>query len=353
MEPVMLVDVLDDHGSVQQRHRVSGTGGQCRIGRSLACDVPVDDSFAAAEHALLTLQQDGRVLVQDLGTRNGTRYDRHLVEAEEGRVISGGLLFVGRTRVRVRTNDVPLLPERLFRRDLLQRYRTSLSVAGVLLCLVFAAFMAWTRVPDKAPEAMLFAVLLAAGVLGIWAGTWTLVSRLTVGAWQLRIHLALAAICIALWGWGFWLYTVLAFAFQWRWLGLVAAALAGLVSYVAAWRHLRYATRLRRVGTMTLAVLAPLISGGLWWLADLQVDPRTVNRIEHGARILPPEVRVAPSMDLGDYLADVAKLQREASRNRQQSLIIPAPPDRLHADRHTLAIADQRQHHRRAARDRR
>jgi len=55
MEPVMLVDVLDDHGSVQQRHRVSGAGGQCRIGRSLACEIPIDDSFAAPEHALLTL----------------------------------------------------------------------------------------------------------------------------------------------------------------------------------------------------------------------------------------------------------------------------------------------------------
>jgi hypothetical protein len=32
-------------------------------------------------------------------------------------------------------------------------------------------------------------------------------------------------------------------------------------------------------------------------------------------------VRVAPSMELGDYLSDVASLKREASRNRQQSLL--------------------------------
>jgi hypothetical protein len=321
MEPVMLVDVLDDHGSVQQRHRVSGAGGQCRIGRSLACEIPIDDSFAAPEHALLTLQEDGRVLVRDLGTRNGTRYDRHLVDPQEGRLITGGLLFVGRTRVRVRTTEVPLPPERVFRRDLLQRHRTLLAAAGVLLCLSFAAFMAWTRVPDKTAEAIIFAVLLAVVVLAIWAGTWTLVSRLTVGAWQLRIHLALASICIALWGWGFWLYTVAAFAFQWRWLGPFAAVLAGVVSWIAAWRHLRYATRLRRVGALTVALLAPLLSGGLWWLVDLQLDPRTVNRVELGARILPPTVRVAPSVDLGDYLTDAATLKREANRNRQQSLL--------------------------------
>lgn len=320
MEPVMLVDVLDDHGNVQQRLRVDGAGGQCRIGRSLACEVALDDAFAAPEHARLTLQPDGRVLVQDLGTRNGTRFERHMVDPREGRLIGSGMLQVGRTRVRVRTGEVLLAPERLFRRDLLQRHRTLLSIAGVLACLLFAAFMAWTREPEKAVEAILFAVLLALVVLAIWAGTWSLVSRLTVGSWQLRIHVALAAICIALWGWGFWLYTVAAFALQWRWLGPVAAVLAGVISYVAAWRHLRYATRLRRAGAMALAVVVPLLSGGLWWLADLQLDPRTVNRVEQGARILPPSMRVAPSMDLGDYLSDVATLKREANRNRQQSL---------------------------------
>ncbi len=321
MEPVMLVDVLDDHGSVQQRHRVAGAGGICRIGRSLACEIPVDDAFAAAEHTRLTLQPDGRVLVEDLGSRNGTRYERHLVNPAHGRLVDGGVLQVGRTRVRVRTSQLPLPGERLFRRDLLQRHRTLLACAGVLLCLLFAAFMAWTREPDKTGEAIIFAVLLAVLVLAIWAGTWTLVSRLTVGAWQLRIHLALASLCIALWGWGFWLYTVAAFAFQWRWLGVFTAVLAGAVSWLTAWRHLRYATRLHRAAALTLGVLAPLLSGGLWWLVDLQVDPRTVNRVEHGARILPPSVRVAPSVELGDYLTDVASLKREASRNRQQSLL--------------------------------
>lgn len=321
MEPVMLVDVLDDHGNVQHRLRVAGEGATCRIGRSLSCEVPVDDAFAAPEHARLTLQPDGRALVQDLGTRNGTRFERHLVDPREGRLVTSGVLQVGRTRVRVRTGEASLAPERLFRRDLLQRYRTALSIAGVAACLLFAAFMAWTREPQKAVEAMLFAVLLALVVLAAWAGTWSLVSRLTVGAWQLRIHVALASLCIALWGWGFWVYTVAAFALQWRWLGPVAAVLAGVVSYVVSWRHLRYATRLRRAGAMSLAVVVPLLSGGLWWLVDLQLDPRTVNRVEQGARILPPSMRVVPSMDLGDYMSDVAELKREANRNRQQSLL--------------------------------
>ncbi|HUG72209.1 MAG TPA: FHA domain-containing protein [Steroidobacteraceae bacterium] len=321
MEPVMLVEVVDDHGHVQQRQRVTGAGSQCRIGRSLACDLTLDDGFVAPEHTLLTLQQDGRVLVQDQGTRNGTQFDGVRIDAASGRLIAGGELLVGRSHVRVRTAEAQLAPEKLFRRDIRRRHRVSLAAAGVFLWVGFAAFTAWAQAPPQAAQDMVVAVLLAFAALAIWTGAWALVSRLTVGGWQLAIHLALAGICLALWGWGYWLYTLAAFAFQWRSLGPFTVALAGVVAFVVAWRHLRYATHLPRAAALSLAVLAPLLCGGVWWLVDLQVDQRTVNRVVQGARIHPPAVRVAPSMDLGDYLTDVAELKREANRNRQQSLL--------------------------------
>lgn len=321
MEPVMLLEVLDDHGDVVLRQRFIGAGTSCRIGRSLGCDIPIDDPFSAADHALLTLRDDGRVSVQDLGTRNGIRIDDDRLQAREGRVIGGGELCIGRTRVRVRTSSEPLPEERLFRRDLLQVYRTPIAVTGVALCMAFAVLMAWMLAPAQVTEAVVVGVLLAAAALGIWAGAWALVSRLTVGAWQLRIHLALASLCIALWAWGYWLYGLAMFALQWRRLAAVMVVLAAVVAFVVTWRHLHYATRLRRVATLSLALLAPLLGGGVWWLIDQRVDPRTVNRVVQGPPIQPPSLRMAPSLDLADYLVDVAELKRDANRNRQQSLL--------------------------------
>lgn len=321
MDAVMLLEVLDEHGDVMLRQRQCGAGARLRVGRSLACDIPLDDPFVAPEHVLLTLQPDGRVLVQDLGSRNGTRLAGKRIDAIDGSLISGGELLVGRTRVRVRTAGQQLPPERLFRRDPLQRHRNSVVITGVLLCLAFAVFMAWIRSPGQVLQGALMAVLLAVVALGIWAGTWALVSRLTVGGWQLRLHLALAAVCLALWSWGYWLYTLGAFALQWRHLGVVMSALAAVVAYVIAWRHLHYATRLGRAAILSLAVLVPVLGGGLWWLIDMQLDPRTVNRVVQGPRIHPPGVRAAASMDLGDYLADVAELKREANAARQRSLL--------------------------------
>jgi hypothetical protein len=321
MDAMMLVEVLDVHGHIDFRLRISGVGAQCRIGRSLACDVVVDDAFAAPEHTLLTLQQDGRVHVQDLGTRNGTRVDGRRVEGEDGALIAKGELLIGRTRVLVRTPEIELPPERAFRRDLLRRHRTALAVAGLVLCLTFAAFLQWMDAPERLAPRILIAELAALCVLAVWVGAWTLVSRLTLGAWQLRMHIAIAAFCLGLWAWGHWLYLLGDFALQWRAFGVVMTAAAAAVAMAAAYLHLRNATHLQRSAALMIAVLAPLACGGVWWLADLQLDPRTVNRISLGARVYPAAPRLAPSTDLGDYLTDIAALKREANRNRQESLL--------------------------------
>lgn len=320
MDAVMLVEALDVHGHVHVRQRTEGIGRQCSIGRSLTCDVVLDDPFVAAEHARLTLLEDGRVLVQDLGTRNGTRVDGRRVP-EGGEIIANGELLVGRTRVRVRTPEPLVPPERLFRRDLLRRHRTLLAVAGMALCFAFAAFTQWTAAPERLAPRVLIAELVALTGLAVWVGIWSLVSRLTVGAWQLRIHIAIAAACVGLWAWGYWIYTAAAFALQWKSLWILMACLAACVALAAAYLHVRNATHFRRAVSLLLAGLAPLICGGVWWLVDLQLDPRTVNRVQPETEIYPPSLRLSPSMDLGDYLADVAALKRAANRNRQESLL--------------------------------
>ncbi len=321
MDAVMLVEVLDVHGHVQTRLRLSGAGATCRIGRSLACDVVIDDSYAAAEHTLLTLLQDGLVLVQDLGTRNGTRVDGRRIDPAAGSTISQGELHIGRTRVLLRTLDPSLPPERLFRRDLLQRHRSLFAAGGMLLCLAFAAFLQWTYAPERLAPRVLIAELVALCGLAIWVGAWALVSRLTVGAWQLRIHLSIAAFCMGLWAWGYWVYLLAAYVLQWSWLWLAMAGMAACIALAAAYLSLRYATHFRRPASLLLALAAPMICSGVWWLVDLQLDPRTVNRVEHGARVYPSLLRVAPSTDLGDYLTDSAALKRDANRNRQESLL--------------------------------
>lgn len=317
----MLAEVLDEHGNVQARQRLHGAGASCRIGRSLACELNIEDPFAAAEHAQITLLPHGLARIEDLGSRNGTRCNSRLLDPGEVCAIASGELLIGRTRVRVRTQQQELPPERLFRRDMLRRHRTMLAAVGVALCLAFAAFTQWLQAPDRLAQRVLIAELVALAAIALWVGMWTLISRLTVGSWHVRIHTAIAAACVALWVWGWWLYRIAAFALQWRWLGVLAALLAAGVALCAAYLHLRNATRIARLGSVALSMLVPLVCGGVWWLVDLQLDPRNVNRVTLGPAVQPPAVRFAAGLDPGDYLTDVAALKREANQLRQQSLL--------------------------------
>src|SRR5712671_3690700 len=109
----MLIEVLDTHGRVQTRHRLTGAGATCKIGRSLNCDIALDDAYAAAEHTAISLLEDGRVAITDLGSSNGTR-----INSEQGSqrlsnasaTLGGAQLIVGRTRLRIRTYHTALAP---------------------------------------------------------------------------------------------------------------------------------------------------------------------------------------------------------------------------------------------------
>ena len=57
------------------------------------------------------------------------------------------------------------------------------------------------------------------------------------------------------------------------------------------------------------------------WLADLQLHPRDVNRIDAGPEVYPSLLRLSPSTDLADFITDAESLQRAANRNRQASLL--------------------------------
>lgn len=316
--PAALVEVLDAHGRIHTSHRLTGANAVCTIGRSVVCDIVLDDAYAASEHTQLTLLDDGRVSIRDLGSRNGTRFDSELVN-ESASAVDQGELIVGRTRLRIRTSHIALPAEKLFRRDLLQRYKTSLAVIGLLLVMAYTAFDQWLTAPEALAPRVLATALGVLVVLGIWVGTWGLITRLGHGIWGLRTHAAIAANALAIGAWLNWLLAAASFAIQWR---LIAVAVAIIFSSAvgALYFHLRKATHLGVRSSAAIAIAVPLvlaISAG--WLSQ-QSTLRNVNRLNLGIAVYPPTMRMTPSTDLNDYLAQAETLKREANRARQQSL---------------------------------
>ncbi len=321
MEAVMLIEQLGPQGYPILRQRLAGTGAECRVGRDLGCDIVVDDEHAALQHALLTLLEDGRVNVRDLGTRNGTRVDGSLVPAETGTIIKQGEVIVGQTRLHVRTRHTPIGQERVFRREFVRRHRTPLAAAGVAACIAYAAFHQWLGAPSSMRRSATTAALVALGVIALWTGLWTLLSKLNKGRWQVRVHLTIASIGAALCAWGYWGAGLLAYAAQWSMLAPAGVVVVGVTALVAVYLHLREATFYERRISLTLAGAATILISAVAWVIAVGVDDKNVNRVDLGPDVRLGARRIVPNRDIADYLADVDKLQRAAGRNRQQSLL--------------------------------
>jgi hypothetical protein len=321
MEAVMLVEQIGPTGHALHRQRFAGAGAECRVGRDLACDTVLDDEHVAPRHALLTLLDDGRVRVQDLGTRNGTRVDGKRVPAETGVVVAQGEIVVGSTHLRVRTLHTPVAQERAFRREFVRRHRTPLAVAGVAACLAYAAFFRWLDAPVSLTRSVTTAVLVTLGLLALWTGLWALTTKLNQGVWQVRVHLTIASIAAALCAWGYWVAGLVAFSAQWSMLAEVGVAVVGVSAFVAVYLHLREATRYGRRVSLALAGAAAVVITAIAWVAAIGLVESNVNSVDLGPEVRLGADRIVPNRDIADYLTEVDKLKREASRQRQRSLL--------------------------------
>ncbi|MFE7627437.1 FHA domain-containing protein [Streptomyces sp. NPDC057509] len=85
-----------DAGGVHLLH-----GGTIRIGRSAEADVPLDDPDVSRLHCEVTVADDGRVTVADLGSTNGTSLDGAEVRDRPVRLKPGALLRLGESTLRL------------------------------------------------------------------------------------------------------------------------------------------------------------------------------------------------------------------------------------------------------------
>lgn len=85
-----------DAGGVHLLH-----GGRIRIGRSAEADVPLDDPDVSRLHCAVTVSDDGRVAVADLGSTNGTSLDGTEVRDRPVRLKPGALLRLGESTLRL------------------------------------------------------------------------------------------------------------------------------------------------------------------------------------------------------------------------------------------------------------
>ena len=142
------------------------TSGRVVIGREETCDIVLNDDEASREHAAIEVQSDGRTLISDLGSRNGTLVNGRRIAGPT--VLGGGeTIKLGASEISVaavRSSETVLSPRDQSTRAQAQPQspttpppRTSDAQRATIIAAVAAAL---------ALAAIIGGVLFATGVIG-------------------------------------------------------------------------------------------------------------------------------------------------------------------------------------------
>jgi hypothetical protein len=256
----MILEVVHPDGT-RTRHRIDGA--PLTIGRALANDVILDDPYVDPTHARLSLDGD-QLLIEDLGSVNGVvSRDERLFSPVIAR--PGDSVRLGRTTLRLRDPNEslpPALPDGPARSAAPAPRRTNLvglattTGGGLVLAAVTLTALglntwfgssARSSAGDAVGDVLGYAALVA-----IWAGLWSIASRIILHQFRFFGHVAVvsALVFVALvwsvaesWLSFFFpdarLLTVLAFLFGLALIGALVIGHLGLASTMPRRRRWR------------------------------------------------------------------------------------------------------------------
>jgi len=324
MEAVMVVEVLSGHHRVRARYRFAPVGGatQCTVGRSVACDVVLDDPFVAAVHARISVDAEGRVTVADLESVNGVVIAGQRRHGGEPAELDGdGMFRVGHTRLRVRTAREVVAPERPDRGASSWVSRgTELKVlaAGSAVSIAATLFEVWTSTtqPRELSTALVTTLLALLGLVGLWIALWALASRVAFGESRWVRHAVIVTVVYAVASVVTALVDVVNGALGLHLSPAVGPVVVAMSVAVALSAHLLNASPMRARFALGIGVTIPfvILATTLWTQARGQ--NRSPSYVGDRDLIVPPALVMRRGESLDRFADDLIALRKKADANR-------------------------------------
>ncbi|RKH71894.1 FHA domain-containing protein [Corallococcus sp. AB049A] len=314
MDEVIFLEVLEGD-AVQSRHRLDKL--PVSVGRGYANDIILDDPKVSAEHLRLERREDGAVVLHDVGSVNGTFSVEPWARLKELVLTPDTRVSVGDTVLRFRprsfmvedtvVNEAPASPrERLFERPR--------AFALAMQALVAVSFISErvTQFGKTDWGDLLLSSVLPLGLALLWAGGWSLASRIARRSFHFRVHATIGALLLLGFAVAPPLFALLSFSFSLgAWLGFVRTlAVLGLVGWGLYW-HLRYVTRWRSARLVRGLVIASLGVLTLTNVSELLGNEPFSESLEFPRSLLPPVLRVAPARSMDSFFEDVQPLEKK------------------------------------------
>lgn len=311
MSAPYFVETLARNGDVLHRHQLDAL--PIRLGRGYDNDFIVDDAHCAACHAIIESDQDGRMVLRDLGTKNGVI---HQGKRKPSLVLTGDTVVrLGHTTLRVRAADFPVAAEQL------DRTRHSWEggmpgLIGMFLIGVVALVAVWLN-DTQSFQLIRYLQALAYGIAAglVWGGGWAFANRLFGRHARLGRHLfifgsALAAVLIVQ-----GVLSVLAYAFSLEWFTRYGSHLAILLAAGMLYFHLSTVKpNSSRRFAVTCLMLA-LLGSGLTLISNEQRSGRMRSELFMSV-LLPPSMRVAKDHNVDEFMGMVGTMKAKLDSER-------------------------------------
>jgi hypothetical protein len=308
----MILEVRDRRLNLLARQRVERF--PVRIGRAYDNDVILDDRHVDGHHAVLYLDDDGVVVVEDLGSVNGVRDGLRGAASPRLRLPSGGTVRLGETVLRVLdaghavARAVPLAHESRLARLVRTRSAAWVAIGGsMLLSMLLASFRLYD---GESAVAAVSAAFLVLALLSVWAGIWAIVGRAQGGRAGFLTHLAIASTATA--AGTLWVAAAGYLEFLWpdlparRFLesaGTCAVFIAALSAHLSLVSTMSRQRRLLTSGIVTLGLIALVGVGEMSDSSDFD------NGLHYSDELRPLGQGLAHTVTLDNFLGDAAAMR--------------------------------------------
>ncbi len=313
MDEVIFLEVLEGE-SVHARHRLERF--PATVGRGYANDVILEDPKVSASHLRIERTEEGRLVLRDVGSHNGTFRVTPWGRLAELELVEDTRVAVGDTVLRFRSRAFPVEDTRIMavpaeppRRRLFDRpfaFPVSLAVTVV----AYSVFEYLTNYQKTNWSGLALAVVLPVTASFAWAGLWSVASKVALRQFHFGAHGTLGSVgLLGLLGLPMVL-GMLSYGLAigpWRhWLFL--ASYLGWAGVVLFW-HLRYVTRAepRRLALLLAALLVGF--GALTQAQSLLGEEDFSSSLDFNRTLLPPAFRLVPARSVDTFFEDTRALQ--------------------------------------------
>jgi hypothetical protein len=306
-----VVELLAKNGEVVLRERVARL--PIRIGRGYGNDVILDDDYAAPDHAVADLDAEGRLVLRDLGTRNGIALRGHRVQQV---VLDGDTVVrIGHTGLRVRPADFPVtpeLPDRTFHRW----EGVPPGLAGAVLVALAALLARWLGDTQYVEYSRYGAALAGGiGIALLWAGAWAFANRLFGRHARLGRHLFVVACGVAgVFAWAL-LAATLGYAYSAEAFTHYGSHVATLIVAVTVYFHLCTIRPRHRVRYRWICAGLAVLGSSLILTGNVQRTGRLADEL-YMAVLMPPDVRASRDHGIDEFMRDVEAMRPGLDRGR-------------------------------------